>query len=167
MAIPTAQIGLGIFSYGQVFGRNPQSDVRCHRGLAVGGRDTTSLGAVRGTQDYAVCDFSTVGLSVPCPNCSTAPFRPDFPSWKSLSIDSTREAIYGLVRFNPAENLKVMLGRCSACASERILWGRRISMEIAFVGATLEWTLRFQPMRAMRQSSIHRPIDADNLLPTL
>lgn len=176
---PDRETGLGIFSYPGKFAgetRNLTFDAHVGGKLDVGGREhDVMLGAVRGTQDYvqsSAYDYSTVGLSVPLSELFDGTFPPpDFPELEeSLSIDSVRESIYGLVRLNPADAFKIMLGGSYAHArSEGVSYGAPQDFDeskfLPFVGATLELTPSVSAYASY--ATIFNPqtqFDADNFL---
>ena len=85
-----------------------------------GRRHEVMLGVNRSAQDYrqsSAYDFNTIGVPLAFPDLLQGSFpRPNFPTEfstayaSSQSTQTRRETLYGLVRFNLADPLKVMLG---------------------------------------------------------
>lgn len=144
----------GIFSYPGKFSgetRNLTFDAHVGGKITVGGREhDILLGAVRGDQDYvqsSAYDYSQVGIPIPLEELFDGTFpRPPFPALEeSLNIDSRRESVYGLVRLNPADALKVMLGASySHARSEGVSYGAPQDFDeskfLPFIGATFDIT---------------------------
>ncbi|TIX50745.1 TonB-dependent siderophore receptor [Alteraurantiacibacter aquimixticola] len=176
---PDRETGLGIFSYPGKFSgetRNLTFDAHIGGKVTVGGREhDVMLGAVRGDQEYvqsSAYDYSVVGLSVPLSELFDGTFpRPDFPELEeSLTIDSVRESIYGLVRLNPADAFKIMVGGSySHASSEGVSYGAPQDFDeskfLPFIGATLELTPSISAYASY--ATIFNPqteFDADNQL---
>ena len=176
---PDRETGLGIFSYPGKFSgetRNLTFDAHVGGKVTAGGREhDVMFGAVRGTQNYvqsSAYDYSTVGVSVPLSALFDGTFpRPDFPELaESLDIDSTRESVYGLVRLNPADPFKLMIGGSySHAKSEGTSYGAPQNFDadkfLPFVGATLELTANISAYASY--ATIFNPqtqFDADNRL---
>ncbi|MEH3107978.1 MAG: TonB-dependent siderophore receptor [Sphingomonas fennica] len=120
-----------------------------------GRQHDVNIGVNRSAQDYrqssAYVD-STIGVLLPFPDLFQGNFpRPDFPTTFStayLSSQNTqtrRETVYGLVRLNPADALKVMLGgNLTHARSEGFSYGVDTNFDntrfLPFVGATLDLT---------------------------
>ena len=177
---PERETGLGIFSYPGKFGgetRNLTVDAHIGGKIAIGGREhDVLLGGVRGDQTYiqsAAYDYGQVGLSVPLEDLFDGSFpRPDFPELaEELDVDSLRQSLYGLVRLNPADRFKLMVGGSYAAArSEGISYGAPQNFDesafLPFVGATFDITAQIAAYASY--ATIFEPqveyFDADNRL---
>lgn len=151
---PDRTTGDGIFSYPGKFGgetRNLTIDAHVGGKLDIGGREQDVVfGFNRGDEDYtqsSAYDFSTVGIAIPLSELFDGTFpRPDFPELaESLNIDRRQETIYGLVRLNPADPLKVMFGGSYIHAqSSGTSYGTAQDFDreefLPFVGATFDIT---------------------------
>jgi len=151
---PDQLTGDGVFSYPGKFGggtRNLTFDAHVGGKLNIAGRKhDVLLGFNRGAQNYiqtSAYDFSAIGVPIPLSELFAGTFpRPDFPALEeSLNIDTRQEAVYGLVRFNPADRVKLMLGSSYVWAkSSGISYGEPQNFNrsefLPFVGATLDIT---------------------------
>ncbi|WP_239807089.1 TonB-dependent siderophore receptor [Croceicoccus hydrothermalis] len=151
---PDHETGLGIFSYPGKFGgetRNITVDAHVGGKLSIAGREhEVMFGGVRGTQDYvqsSAYDNPAIGVSIPVDQLFDGTFPyPDFPELEeSLNVESKRESLYGLVRLNPADAFKVMVGGSySHAESEGVSYGTPQNFDesklLPFVGATFDLT---------------------------
>ena len=120
-----------------------------------GRRHDVMLGVNRSAQDYrqsSAYDNSTIGSFLPFPQLFEGTFpRPNFPTEfstafaSSQSTQTRRETLYGLVRFNLAEPLKVMLGgNVTHSRSVGFSYGTDTNFDatrfLPFAGATFDFT---------------------------
>lgn len=144
-----------IFSYPGAFRgqtRNLTIDAYLSGKLSVGGRDhDVVLGLQRGAekyQQYSSYDYSQVGIPLSLDTFFDGTFpQVNFPEPYDLSLDThtVRETIYGLVRLNPADPLKIMLGgNYTHATSEGTSYGTPQAYDRSrfspFVGATFDVT---------------------------
>ena len=142
-----------IFSYPGAFRgqtRNLTIDAYLSGKLSVGGRDhDVVLGLQRGAEkyrQYSSYDYSQVGIPLPLDTFFDGNFpQVNFPEPYDLSLDThtVRETIYGLVRLNPADPLKIMLGgNYTHATSEGISYDTPQAYDRSrfspFVGATFD-----------------------------
>lgn len=142
-----------IFSYPGAFRgqtRNLTIDAYLSGKLSVGGRDhDVVLGLQRGAekyQQYSSYDYSQVGIPLSLDTFFDGTFpQVNFPEPYDLSLDThtVRETIYGLVRLNPADPLKIMLGgNYTHATSEGTSYGTPQAYDRSrfspFVGATFD-----------------------------
>lgn len=109
-----------IFSYPGAFRgqtRNLTIDAYLSGKVSAGGRDhDVVVGLQRGAEryrQYSSYDYSQIAIPLSLDTFFQGIFpRVNFPEPYDLSLDthSVRETIYGLVRLNPADQLKIMLG---------------------------------------------------------
>ncbi|KQU46020.1 hypothetical protein ASG67_15555 [Sphingomonas sp. Leaf339] len=156
---PDRATGLGIFSYPGAFRaqtRNLTIDANVGGKLSLFGRDhDVMLGVNRSAQAYgqqSSYDNATIGVSLPLATAFDGSFpRPNFPTTfdtsPAFSQDShlRRETVYGLVRLNLADPLKVMLGgNYTHAFSEGVSYGAATDYDrkrfLPFVGATFDLT---------------------------
>ncbi|KQM61376.1 MULTISPECIES: TonB-dependent siderophore receptor [unclassified Sphingomonas] len=151
---PVRATGLGIASYPgafRSFARNLTIDANITGTVSLFGRtQDVMFGANRSAQRYtqdSAYDMTQVGLSLPLATVFDGSFpEPDFPAFsRSLDTHSRRETVYGLLRLNPADQLKVMVGANATRAfSEGISYGAPTNYDRArflpFVGATYDLT---------------------------
>ncbi|MGT2515261.1 TonB-dependent siderophore receptor [Sphingomonas panni] len=151
---PDRATGIGMASYPgafQSFARNLTIDANITGTVSLFGRAHDVMfgvnrSAQRYTQDSAY-DLSRVGVSLPLGTVFDGNFaEPNFPAFtRSLDTHSRRETVYGLVRLNPADQLKVMIGANATRAfSEGVSYGAPTNYDRArflpFVGATYDLT---------------------------
>lgn len=120
-----------------------------------GRRHEVMLGVNRSAQDYrqsSAYDFNTVGVPLAFPDLLQGSFpRPNFPTEfstayaSSQSTQTRRETLYGLVRFNLADPLKVMLGgNVTHSRSVGFSYGTDTNFDntrfLPFAGATFDFT---------------------------
>ncbi|OWK33065.1 TonB-dependent siderophore receptor [Sphingomonas mucosissima] len=142
-----------IFSYPGAFRgqtRNLTIDAYLSGKLAVGGRDhDVVLGLQRGAEryrQYSSYDYSQVGIPLSLDTFFDGAFpRVNFPTPYTLSLDthSVRETVYGLVRVNLADQLKIMLGgNYTHATSEGVSYNTPQAYDRSrfspFVGATFD-----------------------------
>ena len=142
-----------IFSYPGAFRgqtRNLTIDAYLSGKLSVGGRDhDVVLGLQRGAEkyrQYSSYDYSQVGIPLSLDTFFDGNFpQVNFPEPYDLSLDThtVRETIYGLVRLNPADPLKIMLGgNYTHATSEGTSYGTPQAYDRSrfspFVGATFD-----------------------------
>ncbi len=151
---PDRATGIGMASYPgafQSFARNLTIDATISGTVSLFGRThDVMFGANRSAQRYtqdSAYDFSQVGLSLPLATIFDGNFaEPAFPAFtRSLDTHSRRETVYGLLRLNPADQLKVMIGANATRAfSEGVSYGAPTNYDRArflpFVGATYDLT---------------------------
>ena len=151
---PDRTTGAGIFSYPGKFAgetRNLTIEGYVAGKVSLGGREhDVMVGANRGAQSYlqySSYDFSQVGVPLPLNTLFQGNFRrPDFPALQlSLNQHTRRETVYGLVRANPADSVKLMLGgNYTRASSEGISYGSPQNFDasrfLPFVGATFDLT---------------------------
>lgn len=178
-----------IFSYPGAFRgqtRNLTIDGYLSGKLAVGGRDhDVVLGLQRGAekyQQYSSYDYSQVGIPLSLDTFFQGNFpKVNFPEPYDLSLDThlVRETIYGLVRLNPSDQLKIMLGgNYTHATSEGDSYGTPQAYDRSrfspFVGATFDVTSNislygsyakiFRPqVEVSATNEILPPIVGDNL----
>ena len=151
---PDRETGDGILSYpGAFLGETRNLTIDGHVGgkVEIGGREHDVLvGVVRGAEDYtqdSSYDNSAIGVPVSVPDlfAGTFPF-PDFPEFtESLNIHRRQETAYGLIRLNPADQLKVMVGgNYTRALSEGESYGAPQDFDegrfLPFVGVTFDLT---------------------------
>ncbi|WP_294322629.1 TonB-dependent siderophore receptor [uncultured Sphingomonas sp.] len=151
---PDRATGIGMASYPgafQSFARNLMIDATITGTVSLFGRThDVMFGANRSAQRYtqdSAYDFSQVGVSLPLATVFDGNFaEPTFPAFsRSLDTHSRRETVYGLLRLNPADQLKVMIGANATRAfSEGVSYGAPTNYDRArflpFVGATYDLT---------------------------
>ncbi len=152
---PDRATGLGILTYPGAFlgdTRNLTIDAYTGGPVTVAGRQhDVMFGVTRGAERYrqfSSYDTGTIGVSVPLPTLLDGDFPlPDFPSSYDLSLNThtRRETVYGLVRLNLADPLKVMVGgNLTHATSEGTSYGEPTAYEhkrfLPFVGATYDLT---------------------------
>jgi outer membrane receptor for ferric coprogen and ferric-rhodotorulic acid len=184
----------GIFSYPGKFRaktRNLTIDAYVSGKLGLFGRDhEVMFGVNRGAQDYrqlSSYDYSTVDVPLAWDgNAFDGSFpRPNFPTTfdgspgASTNTHLRRETVYGLVRLNPADALKIMLGgNYTHAFSEGYSYGTNTAYKrnkfLPFVGATLDLTPNISAytsyakiFRPQTETSVNRtliaPVQGDNL----
>lgn len=151
---PDRATGLGIVSYPgafRSFARNLTIDANIGGTVSLFGRAHDVMfgvnrSAQRYTQDSAY-DVSTIGVSLPLFSGFDGSFpEPNFPAFsRSLDTHVRRETVYGLVRLNPTDALKVMVGgNATRAFSEGVSYGAPTNYDRArflpFVGATYDLT---------------------------
>lgn len=151
---PDRTTGLGIVSYPgafRSFARNLTIDANIGGTVSLFGRAHDVMfgvnrSAQRYTQDSAY-DVSTIGVSLPLFSGFDGSFpEPNFPDFsRSLDTHVRRETVYGLVRLNPTDALKVMVGgNATRAFSEGVSYGAPTDYDRArflpFVGATYDLT---------------------------
>ena len=151
---PDRATGLGIVSYPgafQSFARNLTIDANVSGTVSLFGRShDVMFGANRSAQRYtqdSAYDFSTIGISLPLFSGFDGSFpEPNFPAFdRSLDTHLRRDTVYGLIRLNPVDALKVMVGANATRAySEGVSYTTPTNYDRArflpFVGATYELT---------------------------
>jgi len=151
---PDRATGLGIVSYPgafRSFARNLTIDGNISGTVSLFGRShDVMFGANRSAQRYtqdSAYDVATIGVSLPLFSGFDGTFpEPDFPAFdRSLDTHLRRETVYGLVRLNPADPLKIMVGASATRAfSEGVSYTTPTNYDRArflpFVGATYELT---------------------------
>ena len=151
---PDRATGLGIVSYPgafRSFARNLTIDANIGGTVSLFGRAHDVMfgvnrSAQRYTQDSAY-DVSTIGVSLPLFSGFDRSFpEPNFPDFsRSLDTHVRRETVYGLVRLNPTDALKVMIGgNATRAFSEGVSYTAPTDYDRArflpFVGATYDLT---------------------------
>lgn len=185
---PDPATGDGLFSYPGAF-QGPTRELTIDAYVSgpfelFGRKHELVLGANYGVSDvkqYASYDYAQVGLPLPGNSAFDGSFlRPDFPDF-TLRADFTveRETAYGLLRLDPADGLKLMLGGnithitshgASYDAPREYEWTRGLP----FVGATLDLTPSisayasfatvFNPQNEIGENrQVLPPIEGDNL----
>lgn len=144
-----------IFSYPGAFRgktRNLTIDAYASGKLSVAGRDHEIMfGVQRGAesyQQYSSYDYSQVGVPIPLTTFFDGTFpRTNFPTPYDLSLDqhTRRETVYGLLRLNLADPLKLMLGgNYTHATSKGVSYGDPQDYDrkkfLPFVGATFAVT---------------------------
>lgn len=151
---PDKATGEGIYSYPGAFlgkTRNLTIDAHIAGKVSIGGRKQDVLfGVVRSAESYiqdSSYDYSAVGVSIPLSQLFSGSFpEPDFPAYtRSLDINRKQETVYGLVRLNPADRLKIMLGgNYTHATSSGTSYGTVQDYDrdkfLPFVGATVDLT---------------------------
>ena len=151
---PNRATGRGIASYPgafRSFARNLTIDANIAGTVSLFGRShDVMFGANRSAQTYtqdSAYDNALIGVSLPLATAFNGSFpEPDFPAFtRSLDSHSRRETVYGLVRLNPADPLKVMVGgNATRAFSEGVSYGAPTDYDRArflpFVGATYDLT---------------------------
>ncbi|MFD1035246.1 TonB-dependent siderophore receptor [Sphingomonas hankookensis] len=185
---PDRATGLGIVSYPgafQSFARNLTIDANISGTVSLFGRShDVMFGANRSAQRYtqdSAYDFSTIGISLPLFSGFDGSFpEPDFPAFtRSLDSHTRRDTIYGLIRLNPVDALKVMVGANATRAfSEGVSYTAPTNYDRArflpFVGATYDLTGNVSAYASFAtifnpqtQTDVNRrlidPIEGDNL----
>ncbi|MEP9401608.1 TonB-dependent siderophore receptor [Sphingomonas sp. VNH70] len=149
---PDRATGQGVFSYPGAFRgetRNLTVDAYAGGPVALFGRaHDVMFGVNRSAQRYrqdSAYDFSQVNIPLPLATLFDGTFpEPDFPAFtNSLDTHQVRETVYGLVRINPADALKVMVGaNLTRAFSEGVSYGAptdyRRTRFLPFVGTTLD-----------------------------
>lgn len=145
----------GIRSYPGAFrgdARNLTIDAYLGGTVTIGGRThDVMVGMMRGAEryrQYSSYDYSQVGLFLPIETFFDGTFpKPAFPTPYTLSLDqhTRRETVYGLVRLNLADPLKLMLGgNYTHATSSGYSYGDRTDFDrkrfLPFVGATYDLT---------------------------
>lgn len=153
-AAPDRATGLGIVSYPgafQSFARNLTIDANIGGTVTLFGRThDVMFGANRSAQRYtqdSAYDVGTIGVSLPLFSGFDGSFpEPDFPAFdRSLDTHVRRETVYGLIRLNAADALKVMVGgNATRAFSEGVSYTAPTDYDRArflpFVGATYDLT---------------------------
>ena len=186
---PDRTTGLGIGSYPGAFKgetRNLTLDGYVGGPVSVGGRaHDVMFGVTRGAEkylQYSSYDNAAIGVSLPLGSFFQGNFpEPTFPTPYTLSLDThtRREAVYGLVRLNLADPLKLMLGgNATRAQSEGASYGTPTdynrSKFLPFVGATYDLTANvsayasfttiFNPQSQFDvNNQLLDPIEGDNL----
>ena len=186
---PDRATGVGIQSYPGAFlgdTRNLTIDAYAGGPVTVAGRQhDVMFGVTRGAEryrQYSSYDNATIGVSLPLPTFLDGTFPlPNFPTSYDLSLNTNtrRETVYGLVRANLADPLKVMLGgNLTHATSEGTSYGDPTAYDhtrfLPFVGATYDLTgsisayasfaTIFNPQTQFdRQNRLLDPIKGDNL----
>ena len=155
------------------------------------GRDhDVNIGVNRSAQDYqqgSSYDFSTIGLNLPYPGLFAGNFpKPDFPATfsrdpaSSQSTQTRRETVYGLVRLNPGDGVKVMFGgNVTHARSIGYSYGANTNFDatrfLPFMGTTIDlsrnlslygsWATIFNPQNQQLDinNRILDPIEGENL----
>ena len=179
----------GIRSYPGAFrgdARNLTIDAYLGGPVAIGGRThDVMVGVMRGAEryrQYSSYDYSQVGLFLPIETLFQGNFaKPAFPTPYTLSLDqhTQRETVYGLVRLNLADPLKLMLGgnythATSSGYSYTLPTNFDSRRFLPFVGATFDLTSSvsayasfatiFNPQTDFdAQNRLLEPITGDNL----
>jgi outer membrane receptor for ferric coprogen and ferric-rhodotorulic acid len=187
---PDKTTGDGIFSYPGAFsgeGRNLTIDAYVSGKAQLFGRaHDVMLGVNRSAQHYrqgSSYDFGTIGVGLPL---ATTAFDgsfalPNFPTPYDPSLDqhSRRETVYGLIRLNLADPLKLMIGgNYTHALSEGQSYGTPTAYDrkrfLPFVGATYDLTANvsayasfatiFNPQSQFgADNQLLKPIEGDNL----
>ncbi|USU10210.1 TonB-dependent siderophore receptor [Sphingomonadaceae bacterium OTU29MARTA1] len=186
---PDRTTGLGIGSYPGAFKgetRNLTLDGYVGGPVSVGGRaHDVMFGVTRGAEkylQYSSYDNAAIGVSLPLGSFFQGNFpEPTFPTPYTLSLDThtRRETVYGLVRLNLADPLKLMLGgNATRAHSEGASYGTPTdynrSKFLPFVGATYDLTANvsayasfttiFNPQSQFDvNNQLLDPIEGDNL----
>ncbi len=152
---PDRATGLGIASYPGAFlgdTRNLTLDAYAGGPVTVAGRQhDVMFGVTRGAEryrQYSSYDNATIGASLPLSTFLDGTFPlPNFPTAYDFSLDThtRRETVYGLVRLNLADPLKLMLGgNYTHATSEGTSYGEPTAYDhkrfLPFVGATFDLT---------------------------
>ncbi|HEX8445099.1 MAG TPA: TonB-dependent siderophore receptor [Sphingomonas sp.] len=177
---PDRITGGGIFSYPGAFrgeGRNLTVDAHVAGTVALFGRDhDVMLGVNRSAQQYrqdSSYETATIGLPLTLTTAFDGSFPlPNFPTpyTPSLSTHTRRETGYGLVRINPADRLKIMVGgNYTRAFSEGTSYNTPTDYDrtkfLPFVGATLDLSSTISGYASF--ATIFNPqtqFDADNRL---
>ncbi len=186
---PDRTTGLSIGSYPGAFKgetRNLTLDGYVGGPVSVGGRaHDVMFGVTRGAEkylQYSSYDNAAIGVSLPLGSFFQGNFpEPTFPTPYTLSLDThtRRETVYGLVRLNLADPLKLMLGgNATRAQSEGASYGTPTdynrSKFLPFVGATYDLTANvsayasfttiFNPQSQFDvNNQLLDPIEGDNL----
>lgn len=186
---PDRATGDGIFTYPGAFRaqtRNLTLDAYVSGKVALFGREhDVTFGVNRSAQDYkqySSYDYSTVGVGLPLSQAFSGTFPlPAFPTTYDLSLDThtKRETGYGLVRFNLADPLKLIVGgNVTHATSGGYSYGTPTNYDrtrfLPFVGATFDLTPNisayasfatiFNPQSQVDAThQILDPIEGDNL----
>lgn len=185
---PNRATGLGIASYPgafRSFARNLTIDGNISGTVSLFGRShDVMFGANRSAQTYtqdSSYDNALIGVSLPLATAFDGSFpEPNFPAFtRSLDTHSRRETVYGLVRLNPTDALKVMVGANATRAfSEGVSYGAPTNYDRArflpFVGATYDLTGNISAYASFAtifnpqdQTDVNRrlidPIEGDNI----
>ncbi|MDO6415489.1 TonB-dependent siderophore receptor [Sphingomonas sp. BIUV-7] len=178
----------GIYTYPGAFlakTRNLTLDAYVGGKVALFGREhDVMIGVNRGAEQYrqlSSYDYSTVGVALPVENAFDGSFpRPAFPTTydgsraSSTDTHTRRESVYGLLRLNLADPLKVMVGgNYTHAVSEGYSYGVDTSYTrnrfLPFVGTTLDLTANISAYASY--ASIFKPQTetngARNLLPPI
>ncbi|KQM36146.1 TonB-dependent siderophore receptor [Sphingomonas sp. Leaf10] len=151
---PNRETGLGIVSYPgafRSFARNLTIDANIGGTVSLFGRShDVMFGANRSAQRYtqdSAYDGSAIGISLPLFSGFDGSFpEPNFPAFdRSLDTHVRRETVYGLIRLNPTDALKVMVGgNATRAFSEGVSYTAPTNYDRArflpFVGATYDLT---------------------------
>lgn len=185
---PDRATGLGIVSYPgafRSFARNLTIDANIGGTVSLFGRAHDVMfgvnrSAQRYTQDSAY-DLDAIGISLPLFSGFDGSFpEPDFPAFsRSLDTHTRRDTVYGLVRLNPTDALKIMVGgNATRAFSEGVSYGAPTDFDRArflpFGGATYDLTGNisayasfatiFNPQTQVDASRrLLDPIEGDNL----
>ncbi|MEH3038445.1 MAG: TonB-dependent siderophore receptor [Sphingomonas paucimobilis] len=185
---PDRATGLGIVSYPgafRSFARNLTIDGNISGTVSLFGRSHDVMfgvnrSAQRYTQDSAY-DFATIGVSLPLFSGFDGSFpEPNFPAFdRSLDTHTRRETVYGLIRLNPVDALKVMVGgNATRAFSEGVSYTTPTNYDRArflpFVGATYDLTGNISAYASFAtifnpqtQTDVNRrlidPIEGDNI----
>lgn len=151
---PDRTTGFGIVSYPgafRSFARNLTIDANIGGTVSLFGRAHDVMfgvnrSAQRYTQDSAY-DLDAIGVSLPLFSGFDGSFpEPNFPAFdRSLDTHTRRDTVYGLVRLNPTDALKIMVGgNATRAFSEGVSYGAPTDFDRArflpFVGATYDLT---------------------------
>ena len=155
--------------------------------VTIGGREhEINIGVNRSAQryrQYSSYDYSQVGLNLPYPGLFDGNFpEVNFPAEYDLSLDQhlTRETAYGLVRLNPGDAVKVMLGgNLTHAKMTGYSYGLATSFDetrfLPFAGVTIDlsrnfsvygsWATIFNPQEQLLDINGRPlgPIDGENL----
>jgi outer membrane receptor for ferric coprogen and ferric-rhodotorulic acid len=187
---PDKATGDGIFSYPGAFageGRNLTIDAYLSGKVSLFGRaHDVMFGVNRAAQRYRQAssyDYSAIGVGLPLTGSAfdgSFPL-PNFPTPYDPSLDqhTRRETVYGLVRLNLADPLKLMLGgNYTRAFSEGQSYGTPTAYDrkrfLPFVGATFDLTKNisayasfatiFNPQSQFdANNQLLKPIEGDNL----
>ena len=179
---------IGVQSYPGAFRSNTANltlDLSANGQVTLFGRaHDVMIGLNRGAQkyrQYSAYDYSVVGQYLPLPTVFDGSFaRPNFPALDlSLDTHSRRETVFGLLRLNLADPLKLMLGgNVTHALNEGYSYGTPQNFDrtraLPFVGATLElgptfsayasYTTIFNPQSEFDANNrILDPIEGDNV----
>ena len=185
---PDRATGLGIVSYPgkfRSFARNLTIDGNVSGTVSLFGRShDVMFGANRSAQRYtqdSAYDFAAIGVSLPLFSGFDGSFpEPNFPAFdRSLDTHLRRETVYGLIRLNPADPLKIMVGANATRAfSEGVSYTAPTNYDRArflpFVGATYDLTGTISAYASFAtifnpqtQTDVNRrlidPIEGDNI----
>lgn len=185
---PDPVTGNGLFSYPGAF-RGPVReltiDAYASGPLKLFGREHELVfGLNRGTgsvEEYSAYDVAAIGLPLPGDSAFDGSFPyPDFPGFTlSAEFETKRETAYGLVRLNPSDGAKLMLGgnvthAVSKGSSYGVAKDYALTRFLPFVGATVDLTKNlsayasfatiFNPQTELDENlELLPPVEGDNL----